>query len=264
MAPSTTGDYTSPTTSTSGADAALQEKVQPSALSEVTAHLLLAQSSTAAAQLALACNRSTAASPAVCAEPVAMEQFKEEQDGEEQVPRQPRSKRAKRLRTAPLMEVLITLHPTSTAAPPPVVVNGARLAPHIACKVAAQQATATHLRSGCSMLQRGDSSEITKRTSARLANIPMPAAAACDRAREFGPGEPNPDTLSRACRFLLRQDDYCNAATHASRRPAAHSNTVTVVSDMRHQHRHGEANGEPVPMQFIEHVLQECTTWMCP
>lgn len=158
------------------------------------------------------------------------------------------------------MEVLITLHPSATAAPPPVVVNGARLAPHIASKVATQNAT--HLRYGCTSLQLSDSAnEHAKRPAARLASTPMPAAAACDRAREFCPGEPNPNMLSCACRFLLQQDDYCNAAAHSR---AAQKGGATVVSDMRHQHRHGSTDGEPVPMQFIEHVLQECTTWMAP
>lgn len=231
----------------------MQATIQPSVLSEVTAHLLAAQLSTAAAQ-----QRSTAASPA-CEECPADVCPDAPSTPDEPTPRQPRSKRVKRETVAPLVEVLLTLDPSSVPSPPPVVINGARLAPHIACK--AQHALGTtHLRHGCSSLQRTDlSSSDSKRPSARLANTPMPAAAACDRARDFCPGEPSPNTLSRACRFLLQQDDV--PARCAS---TVHSSVVTVVSDMRHQHRHDVVDGEPVPMQFIERVLQECTTWMAP
>lgn len=270
------GTFGSPTTSTSGGGDVHGQVVQASMLSEMTG-LALASSTAAAAEVvtpeALICSRSTAASP------VAMEVVKEEEGlkadtsepaaaaQEEDVAfptpsRQARSKRGRRTTMAPLVEVLLTLdmHPLCSA-PPPVVVGGVRLAPHVASK-ARLHAVTTGLHNGCASLQRGDTATGSHGKRQRTA-VAAPPAEACDRARDFMPGEPNPQTLSRACRFLLQQDDYCNAAHSQTRKSQSkQQRTSAVISDMRHQHRHAAPDTTPVPLQFIETVLRECTTWM--
>ncbi len=224
--------------------------MQASLVSENTAAQL--GQSTLAVSTPLLCNRSTAASPVAAS-------VKQEEE-------QPTTKAARRQRTrrtvmAPLMEILLELNPPPCAAPPPVVVRGVRLAPHVASKT---RMVATGLHNGCASLLRADGdSAITSHKRQRTA---LPATPACERVRDFEPGEHSPQTLGRACRFLLQQDDYCNAA--GVQRRMEKKDTVlsaVVISNMRNQHRHISAahdNVAPVPMQFVEAVLQECTTWM--